>query len=492
MEAVPKAPLALLACSLLVAAAHAAPPQGGGFAFVEPEGEAAAGELPLFRRVTDRTRLAALARWVDSDAGRWALDVYRRARAVAERREEGVQPREYFVALEAGGASAGVGFRLRTAGGVEAHPRAAYARLGEEAWRFVPTLVHETGHVALAVLAGGREIPRRPIAPLPHALTTLTDRGTAFDEGFATHLETVLAHVSAAPEVRSFYRHERFLFGPAAGPGGAYFRRSAGPLSLAETQARYGAVRDNDFAFVAAFKGPDYVRAQLDPARDFATLRDADQLLQSEGFYATFFFSLLVRGGEPATGEVVRQRQDAVLVVLSQMFATRAPDPEAPFLVEFVATYRRVFPDDAGQVLDVFLDLTRGVFVAPDAAALWRDHYLAALGPDGARANRDRIDAARSAWRAAAVADPGVLSSRLGPQLRCSVAGRSVSFAGAEAPLTLDVNTAEEGVVRLVPGITDAEVASWLGERARRPFADVADFRARSGLSGKILTALQF
>jgi len=492
MEAVPKVLVALLACSLLLPVAHAAPVPGGGFAFIEPEGVTAAGELPLFRRVTERTRLATLARWVDTDAGRWALDVYRRACAIAARRGGALQTPEYFVALEAGGESAAVGFRLRTTGGVEAHPRAAYARLGEEEWRFVPTLVHETGHVALAMLAGGAEVPRREIAAVPHALAALTDRGTAFDEGFATHLETVLAYVSAAPDVRAFYRHERFPFGPAGGSRGEYFSHSAGPMSLAQTGARYGAVRDNEFAFVAAYKGPDYVRAQLELPRDFAELRDADQLLQSEGFYATFFFSLLVRGGDPATADLMRQRQDRVLVVLSQMFATRTPDPETPFLVEFVATYRRVFPDDAGQVLGVFLDLTRGVFVAPEAAALWREHYLAALRLDGAGVNRGGIEAARSAWRAAAVADPGVLSSRLGPQLRCAVAGRSVPFAGAEAPLTLDVNTAEEGVLRLVPGITDAQVASWLGERARRPFADVADFRARSGLSGKALVSLAF
>ncbi len=61
-----------------------------------------------------------------------------------------------------------------------------------------------------------------------------------------------------------------------------------------------------------------------------------------------------------------------------------------------------------------------------------------------------------------------------------------------EAPLTLDVNTAEEGVVRLVPGITDSEVASWLSERARRPFADVTDFRARAGLSERVLVSLNF
>jgi DNA uptake protein ComE-like DNA-binding protein len=87
-----------------------------------------------------------------------------------------------------------------------------------------------------------------------------------------------------------------------------------------------------------------------------------------------------------------------------------------------------------------------------------------------------------------------VLYSRLGPQLRCDVAGRTVRLVGlgTEAPLSMDVNTAEEGIMRLVPGITDAEVASWLAARARAPFASVEDFKARAGLADTTRGSLKF
>jgi hypothetical protein len=486
--------LALIGCALLLVPALAAPAPPAAFVFMEPEPGGPAGEPPLFRRVTDRARLAELTAWTENDAARWALDVYRTAQAVATRRDPALQPASFYVALVPNGESTAVGFRVRTGSAVEPYPRAAYVRLGPEEWRFVGTLLHETGHVALAMLAGGREIPRRAIATIPHTVAALTDRGTAFDEGFAIHLETIVAHSSAAPEVRRWYRHDRFLFGPAAGLRGEYFDHAADTLGFAQSLARYAEVRDNAFAFASAFTGPDYARAQVDATRDFASLRDADQLLQSEGFTATFFFSVLVRGEPPPNADVIRQREERVMVTLAQMFATRPCTADTPFLLEFLESYRRVYPTESVELLDVLLDLSHGVFVGADAATLWREHYLAAVHADEAHVETKRIETARASWRAAAIRDPGVLHARLGPQLRCEVPGRRVVLPGmgVDAALSFDVNTAEEGVVRLVPGITDGEVASWLAARARTPFADVADFKARAGLSEKVLAGMSF
>jgi hypothetical protein len=50
--------------------------------------------------------------------------------------------------------------------------------------------------------------------------------------------------------------------------------------------------------------------------------------------------------------------------------------------------------------VDAFNDLTHGVFVDPNVAALWRDHYLVRLRLDLSHLNRDAIDAARQHWRA--------------------------------------------------------------------------------------------
>jgi hypothetical protein len=134
--------------------------------------------------------------------------------------------------------------------------------------------------------------------------------------------------------------------------------------------------------------------------------------------------------------------------------------------------------------VDALNDLSHGVFVDPGAAALWREHYLASLRLDLEHLNRDAINAARKRWREQALADPHVLFSRIGPEIVCTVPTitvRLVAF-GEDAPLRFDGNTVQEGILRLVPGIAQDEVARWIAERVKQPFANAGDFRRRVAL----------
>jgi predicted nucleic acid-binding OB-fold protein len=63
---------------------------------------------------------------------------------------------------------------------------------------------------------------------------------------------------------------------------------------------------------------------------------------------------------------------------------------------------------------------------------------------------------------------------------------------GIEAPLGFDLNTAERGVLRLVPEISEDEVSRWLSERQRAPFASAADFTSRVRLRPDVASSLQF
>ena len=76
-----------------------------------------------------------------------------------------------------------------------------------------------------------------------------------------------------------------------------------------------------------------------------------------------------------------------------------------------------------------------------------------------------------------------MLFSRIGPEIVSTVPAvkvRLVAF-GEDTPLRFDVNTVQDGIMRLIPGITEAEVARWTAERAKKPFADAGDFRRRRG-----------
>jgi hypothetical protein len=450
--------------------------------FLEPDESAPSEELPAYRVVVDPERIDLYSAWLENESARWALDLYEGALQLA--RERGLPGGElvtYYVALVPGGNYGEVGFRLRDGDGWTEHAHTPYVILGPQEWRFATTFLHETGHVVLALLTGGEKIPKRQIASIPHTTAALTDRGTAFDEGYAIHLETVMAHLTSERWLHNRYRHGQFLFGEQPGFLAEYFRGSADLLTFSQTVARYYEVRENNYAFESAYKGPDYLRVQMEKARDFSELHNANQLLQSEGFYASFFFGWLMRGRGTPPADTVRARQARALTAIAEMLAAGPLETDAPHLIDFLETYQWLYPEEAAELADVFLDLTRGVFIDPGAAALWRDHYMAALRLDLEGLRRDEIAAARARWREELTNDPTAVHSRIGPQLGCRVDEITVHLValGEPAPLSFDLNTAQPGVMRLIPEIDEAGVQSWLDARTQAPFTSVADFQTR-------------
>ena len=481
------APFALALTLALPAAGQAT-----RFLFVEPDPSAATDPLPALRPVTDPALRQRLQRWTSNEAAAMALETYHQARLAFVGKIIDWAPEPLVVAVMDGEASTGQGFRLADRATWRTWPRAPYLRLGEEEARWGSVLLHETGHACIMLLASGRELPTLRIAPIPHATAALTDRTTAFCEGFATALETDLAQRATSPAWRARYDHDELRFGVIARMQGEYFRPSGELVSFARSLSRHQEVRDNLFAFASAHIAPDYLRAQLDPARDLATLRDANQLLQSEGFVASVFYGLLHRGPSPSADELFR-RLGKLMQAMRDVFAGDALRPDTPLLVEVVRAHAQRFPAERRETLSVLLDLSRGVLLDAEAAGLWQRHYLAALRQDLDQLEVDAINAARRRWLETALANPAALGSRLGPQLACTVAAVTIRLPGmgVEAPLGFDLNTAEEGVLRLLPGITDTEVTRWLSERRRAPFASVDDFRTRVALRPDVLSGLE-
>lgn len=412
--------------------------------------------------------------WLENDAARRALKLYAQAHAIVEGQGNPQrQPRDYYIALVPGGNHAAVGFRLRTEAGIEDHPGQAFILLDPDPRPFSSTIFHETGHVAMAMLAGGKELPRADVSSIPHSTAALADRATAFSEGFAIHLETLAAHLGQDAAERARFHHEAARFGDGPFRDLEFFRPSADLANYAQTLARYTEVRENHFAFQPAWKGPDYLRVQLEKARDFAELRDANQLLQSEGFHASFFFLFLMRGASRPSEAEIDARQQRMLRAMAAMFASTKADADTPWLPHLFGKYLELFPEDKTALADALNDLSRGVFLEAGARERWRRHYLAALRLDRKGMAIEELQAARKRWREAALADPRALFSQVGPQLRCEVKAVAIQVEafGEPSPLVFDANTAPEPILRLIPGIRHAEVQAWL---AGRPFRDRA------------------
>ena len=449
--------------------------------------------MPIYRRVADPSKYLP---WLDNESAKRALRLYRAGYEVAHPTADAVAKPDYYVALVPGGNHAAVGFRIQHAdGSVEDHPKQAYILLDAEPDAFVNTLLHETGHVVMAMLAGGRQLDGKDVSAIPHTTAALSDRGTAFSEGYAIHLETLAAHLNHDPYTHERYHRGQVLFGGEGSFKTAeYFHQSHDLATFSQTVARYLEVRDNGYAFEPAFQGPDYLRVQMEKARDFAAVRNANQLLQSEGFYASFFFLWTIRGASVPQESAVAERERRIMVAMRAMFDENDWDSSSPWLIRLVTAYIKQFPEQKTALADALDDLSHGVFVDPDAARVWKDHYLGALHLDKQGMNVEAITALRKKWRESVVADPRVLYSRVGPELPCTLPGSKVRLAAFEedSPVVFDLNTAPAGILRLVPGITEPEITSWIEQRGKRPFSSIDDFKTRVGLRPSTLAALQF
>ena len=63
---------------------------------------------------------------------------------------------------------------------------------------------------------------------------------------------------------------------------------------------------------------------------------------------------------------------------------------------------------------------------------------------------------------------------------------------GRPTALSFDLNTVQEGVIRMIPSIDEADVARWLTERDKTPFTGFDDFRARTELPSPVLEEMKF
>jgi len=455
---------------------------------VNTNGAEVGGGMLEYRRVTDSARYLA---WTRNAYAARAFRLYRMAYEIA-RPGRGVP--DYYIALVKGGNHAAVGFRLHETLKTKDYAGQPYILLDADPTRFEVTLLHETGHMAMALLAGGRQLEGETMSGIPHSTASLSDRNTAYSEGYAIHLETLEAHVAREPAIRQRYHREQVQFGDGPMRTAEYFHHSADLGTYSQSLARYLEVRENNFAFESAFQGPDYLRVQLEKARDFATVRDANQLLQSEGYYASFFFLWVVRGEGVPDDRSLDEREGQLMRAMQATFAAAGNTRQQPWLPLLVREYMKLFPAEKQAIVDALNDTSHGVFVDSAAAAMWRQQYLASLRLDIAKMDPAEINAARKRWRTLVMADPDVLLSRIGPQVYCEIIGPKIKLEAFPGDLRVEVdaNTVQAGIMRLIPGITEEEIAKWLAERTRKPFTAGEDFRSRGIVSPERLKALNF
>jgi len=341
---------------------------------------------------------------------------------------------------------------------------------------------HEMGHVFLR-----RLMPGLPYgwSRTPHSSMSVTDYPTAFDEGFATHFQSLVRRHSRNP------RLEELTLGLNAKPFLPYW------LSNLDRAGRIDGVRRNLFVqqqlVPAGNDGEAWSRANESTAFDMARLKNGQQMLSSEGVIATLFHRWLVPG-EGAS--------EAIVSRYSQLFRTMAAasaqgwnmKSDTPMFLDLVDRYCADVPGDCSRIRNLVLDTTYGA--TADSVLPRTTEAMAERGRIGdmARfvAGLKQARAQMAQLQAAVAQDPRRLRAKLGPDLWL-LGHTPVKPPGMGSnEVAVNLNTAEVEQLRTLPGVDTA-----IAERALRSrreggaFADIADFARRSGLGGAQVSALQ-
>lgn len=502
-------------------------------ALVEPVNVPAAGaagatgdQLKTYRRLASADpRVAKATSYLDNEAARFIRTLLAAGRqAIPVAAADGGWPGELVIALQPGGNHARLGLAVQPAGeggavgagatagigptagapsvGAVQLPRMPYVELDLTSDRLSATLLHEGGHVAHYLAR--RNITQHPAwTPLPHTTFAVTDRQTALSEGYAIHFETLWGHFGKDPGRQGFYYHDTPGFGPDTGFAGEFFFPVRDMLTYSQNWARYQGVRDGLAAFQGHVYAGDYVRSQLDPARDVSRLKGPGEMLASEGLVAAYCFRLAAwraamlgarRGGGLDQSGLLR----AEIEVLQGLRAAHDEEGPGADLLDLVRATARHVPQLKDGALAIFVDLTRGVTADRAVQGLWRDLYSASTAMDMARVQALALDlqSRRARIYDKARTDPATLGDAVGPIVPVQVATASSRLGDFQArppmvhlvvfgdpfAVEFDLNAAGPAEWAIVPGLSADERKRIEAEAARGPFLDLPNFWRRTGL----------
>ncbi|MBT3218627.1 MAG: hypothetical protein HN348_06005 [Proteobacteria bacterium] len=423
-----------------------------------------------FHRIDERERIEKLLQWMDNEAADFALRLYRSA---WQRRLDG-QPPVFYIALEAGGNHASQGFTLIEGDDTLVDDdQMPFILLDEQEYRFSGTLLHETGHLILGLL--GAEPVDTDVSYVFHTTPAVTDRWTAFNEGFAQHLETIYAERVTDPDMRLHFDNRSSTFGPTSKH---FFGPAMDLRTLSQTWQRFNGVRDNRFAHPAAYDGPDLLRHAIDPERDLSRLRNSSQLLACEGFVATVFYRL---GTTSAPGPLSSLDYEPIFDALAKAFQYESVHVDHLWLLHTINSLAEVRPE----ARTIFLDLSRLTTVSNQMLEDWPQIYDAGLRVNVKAYGDWQQQEAEifNHWVARLEQDHSLLAAAVAPEVFVCVDKKTVvpQLIQQSVDLCFDLNAATIPQLRAIDGADEHWLDEVVEERLPRPFQDLPDLGERAG-----------
>jgi hypothetical protein len=256
--------------------------------------------------------------------------------------------------------------------------------------------------------------------------------------------------------------------------------------SYSQSFGRYRDVRDNMYAYEAAFQGPDYLRVQIDKSRDFRYPRAPDQLLACEGFQATFMFRLAEHLlGEHYQTENISDAYPILFRALHGLMQNKNIDFHRPWLLEFAAELIRQDESLGRPVLLLLFDLSHGSFFIRDWRKTWQACYDASLTLD--RASLINLKSMLDGLRETAIQHclKGVenFDWPTGPVIPVKAPKVLLKLPGDNdrhgKELSFDLNTVSAGILRVAGYADDKLIKSLIESREAMPFTSLHDATRR-------------
>ena len=342
---------------------------------------------------------------------------------------------------------------------------------------FEEIFAHEQGHVLLR-----RLLPSLPdgYSRTPHAALAVTDRVTAFDEGFAMHFQALARHLT---------RNERLRLEDDGLTGKPFLPYWA---SHTDRTWRLEGTRRNSFVQLQVpLPGePDAILARDHSTLfDTARLKSGDQMMASEGVVSTVCYRWLAPG--EGTSAALLDRYGELFTALKALDKT-ALNPDSPILINLLQAYAAQYPTQGKQALRVFIETTYGSTVDPAMAR--QTEALAARGIVGDM--EGFVAQLKPARAALAKLIEDTAPTRLDAALSAPIwlygdAPAAPGESKGEA-IAFDLNTAERERLQALPGIDAATAERIVVERrAHGPYASLAAASSRLSLSPATTAALQ-
>lgn len=455
-------------------------------------------KVDFYTIITADKRVKKLNELLRNDQAEFAIELYQLAyKATFRDSSKKTKIPPLYIAVEEGGNYADTNLNLKGLEGSINKVNIPFIRLGENQYRFSNTLLHEMGHVILYILNNGKKLSNTSLASIPHSTSAITDRSTAFDEGFAIHLETIFGHLTNNSKIHSHYLHKDINLSDSLKLSNEFFFHSTDLLTFSQSYARYRDIVDNNYSFQSAYKDGDYVRVQLEKSRDFSELRNADQLLASEGFYASYFFRIFSYNLN-SIDEQLFSRYSIIFKIIKNVLAASDENHHFPYLLHISKDIPDTYIMNNFALLLLF-DLSHGAFFLDNYRKLWKSVYLNSLKVEYQEVQK--ILKVLSELKLESISKVSTENSNIlyknisEASLIVTVPNVIIELKEIEPTpqsLRFDLNTVQKGVLKLIPAIENKTIDEVLYQRDISPFKSVSDFLGRVKLPEHVKSEMKF